>query len=164
MEPLEHSIRIAATPAHVWELVSDVRRMPEWSPQVTSTRLRDGHELGAGAEFTNLNRHGELAWTTHGRIQRFEPERELSFRIEENWAVWSFHLEPDGDGTVLTERRTTPEDISPLSLELTEGFLGGVESFNGVLDEGIRATLEAIRTTAESVDAAVSAPPAGRPG
>lgn len=167
---LEHSIHIDAPPARVWELVSDPTRMPEWSPQVTSTRLREGHELGPGAEFTNRNRHGELEWTTHGRIQRFEPERELAFRIEENWAVWSYHLEPEDGGTLLTERRTLPEDISPLSRELTEGFLGGVESFNRVLDEGIRTTLEAIRATAElparapvETVAAEPAPPAARP-
>ncbi len=166
---LEHSIHVDAPPARVWELVSDLTRMPEWSPQVTSTRLREGQQLGADAEFTNLNRHGELEWTTHGRIQRFEPERELAFRIEENWAVWSYHLEPEDGGTRLTERRATPDDISPLSLELTEGFLGGVESFNEVLDEGIRTTLEAIRATAEATEgasteiAAEPAPPAARP-
>ena len=116
---LERSIEIAATPARVWELVSDVCRMPEWSPQVTSTRLRRGHDRCAlGAQFTNRNRHGELEWTTHAQIVRFAPERELAFRIEENWAIWSFHLEPAGaDGTLLTQRRETPDGISDLSLQ-----------------------------------------------
>lgn len=147
---LQHSVRIDATPEHVWTLVSDLRRMPEWSPQVTSTRLREGHALGDGAEFTNRNRSGELEWTTHGRIVAFEPARALAFRIEENWAVWSFELAPDGDGTVLTQRRTTPEGISPLSLELTDAYLGGLESFTRQLDEGMAQTLDRIRAAAEA--------------
>ena len=31
---IEGSVEIAAPPATVWALVSDLRRMPEWSPQV----------------------------------------------------------------------------------------------------------------------------------
>ncbi len=31
--PIEASIEIAAPPAEVWELVSDLRNMSRWSPQ-----------------------------------------------------------------------------------------------------------------------------------
>ncbi|GAA1547178.1 SRPBCC family protein [Nocardioides humi] len=150
MDQLEDSIGIDAPPATVWALVSDVRRMAEWSPQVTSTRLADGAQLGEGAAFTNRNQHGELEWTTHARIVRFEPERELAFRVEENWAVWSFHLEPDGAGTLLTQRRATPDGISEVSRELTEAYLGGVESFTGSLRDGMRQTLAGIKAAAEA--------------
>ncbi|WP_408898395.1 SRPBCC family protein [Nocardioides sp. R1-1] len=148
---LEDSIRVAAPPAAVWTLVSDVRRMAEWSPQVTSTRIADGAEPGEGVAFTNRNRYGELEWTTHARILRYEPEREIAFRIDENWAVWSFLLRPDGtEGTVLTQRRSTPDGISELATELAEGFLGGMDSFTEVLREGMRETLVAIKATAEA--------------
>ena len=56
---LEDSIEIAADRARVWALVSDVRRMHEWSPQVLSTRIKSD-EVGLGTDFTNLNQHGEL--------------------------------------------------------------------------------------------------------
>ena len=97
---LENSIDIAAPVAHVWEMVSDVRRMAEWSPQVTSTRLRAGFDtIGLGTQFTNRNVNGEAVWTTHGEIVRFDHEREMAFRIEENWLIWSFTLEPTAAGT-----------------------------------------------------------------
>lgn len=150
MDQLEDSISIDASPTRVWALVSDVRRMAEWSPQVTSTRVADGTELAEGAAFTNRNRHGELEWTTHARIVRFAPEEEIAFRVEENWAVWSFHLRPDGDGTLLTQRRSTPDGISDLSRELTETALGGMEVFNQSLREGMRETLTGIKATAEA--------------
>ena len=80
--------------------------MSEWSPQVTSTRLRSGFdEVGPGAQFTNRNQHGELTWTTHAEIVDWEPERRLVFRVEENWAVWSFELQPTPTGVRLTQRR-----------------------------------------------------------
>jgi uncharacterized protein YndB with AHSA1/START domain len=149
--PLTDSIEIDAPPAQVWPVVSDVRRMPEWSPQVTSTRLRAGFdEVALGAEFTNRNRYGELEWTTHATVVRFEPERELAFRVEENWQVWSFELTPlDGGRTRLTQRREAPEGLSDLSLQLTEGFMGGVESFTETMRAGMRETLEGIRAAAE---------------
>lgn len=55
------SIRVSrtidATPQEVYELVSDVRRMPEWSPEVTEARWL-GSEPGAriGARFEGTNR------------------------------------------------------------------------------------------------------------
>jgi uncharacterized protein YndB with AHSA1/START domain len=146
---LEQSIDVDAPPAAVWELVRDVTRMPEWSPQVASTRLRSGFDdVAVGAEFTNLNRQGEMEWVTHGEVVRFEPERELAFRIQENWVIWSFRLEPTDGGTRLTQRRDTPDGISDLSLELTDGFLGGQEAFTGTLRAGMRQTLERIRDAA----------------
>lgn len=148
---LEQSVEIAAPPAHVWALVADVRRMPEWSPQVTSTRLRSGHDrFELGAQFTNRNIHGELEWTTHAEIVRWEPERELAFRVEENWAVWSLLLEPVGPGTRLTQRRETPEGISDLSAELTDGFMGGQDAFTETLLAGMAQTLERVKAAAEA--------------
>lgn len=151
-EPLiEQSIEIAAPPAAVWALVSDLRRMSEWSPQVDSTRLRKGaDEVALGVEFTNLNRHGELTWKTTGTVVRFDPPREFAFRVDENWAVWSFHLEATPDGnTRLTQRRELPEGLSELSIELTDGFMGGQAAFTAALRDGMQETLEAIRRSAE---------------
>lgn len=148
--PLEDSIEIDASPAEVWSLIGDVCRIPEWSPQVTSTRLRSGFaESAVGAEFTNRNEQGELVWTTHGEIVRFVPERELAFRIAENWVIWSFTLEALGDGTRLTNRRETPDGISDLSAEWTDAYLGGQETFTASMRAGVRATLENIKAAAE---------------
>lgn len=151
-EPLlEQEIEIAAPPARVWDLVSDVTRMAEWSPQVTSTRLRQGFdEVGPGAQFTNRNQHGELEWTTHAEVVRFEPERELAFRVAENYVVWSFSLVPADSGTRLVQRRETPNGISEVSLEWTEQFLGGQENFTASQLAGMQQTLEGIKAAAEA--------------
>lgn len=148
---LEASVEIAAPVSHVWTMVSDVRRMSEWSPQVESTRLRAGFdEVGLGAQFTNRNVNGEAVWTTHAEIVRFEVEREMAFRVEENWLIWSFVVEPAENGTRLTQRREQPEGISELSHELTVGFFGGHESFTEVMRAGTADTLAALKAAAEA--------------
>ena len=151
-EPLlEDRIEIAAPEARVWELVSDVRRMPEWSPQVMSTRLRKGFDrCEIGTEFTNLNQEGELEWTTHAEIIRYDAEQAIAFRVAENWVVWSFLLEAADGGTVLTQRRETPEGISDLSLDWTDMFMGGQAAFTTRVRAGMRQTLERIKAAAES--------------
>jgi len=147
---LEDSIHIDASVESVWTLVSDVCRMPEWSPQVDSTRLRAGFEVvELGAQFTNRNSIDDLVWTTHAEVVRFEPGHEIAFRVEENWVIWSFTVAPDGSGTLLTQRRDAPDGVSDLSLELTNGFMGGVEVFTSSMRAGMRETLERIKAQAE---------------
>ena len=149
---LMDSIEIDAPIETVWSLVSDVCRMPDWSPQVRSTRLRSGHDqIGLGTQFTNLNSQDGLEWKTHGEIVRFTPLQELAFRIEENWAVWSFTLDRnESGGTWLTQRRETPEGLSAMSLNLTETYLGGQDAFTRSLQAGMRQTIERVRLAAES--------------
>lgn len=148
---LEATIEIGVPPAVVWGLLSDVTRMPEWSPQVTSTRLRAGFdEVAVGTEFTNRNILGELEWTTHATVVAFEPPTRLAFRVEENWVTWSFDLEPTATGTRLVQRRVAPDGISDLSHDLTEGFMGGMDSFTEALRAGMAETLAALKAAAES--------------
>ncbi|GGO89467.1 hypothetical protein GCM10011584_18910 [Nocardioides phosphati] len=151
---LEKSIEIAAPPAEVWALVGDLRRMADWSPQVDSTRLSTGcAEIGPGARVTNRNVQGELAWITHAEVVRFDEGREIAFRIEENWSVWSFTLEPSAVGTRLTQRRDAPDGLSASSLHAQETWLGGQAAFTETLRAGMAETLERIRAQAEAVAA-----------
>lgn len=150
---MEESVDVHATEERVWGLISDPRRMPEWSPQVDSVRLRDGHDrVSVGTEFTNRNHQGDLAWATHGTIVRFDPLREFAFRIAENWVVWSFTLRPiEGGITRIVHQRLTPDGISPYSLDLTEKYVGGQAEFTRVMRAGMRETLEKVKAAAEGV-------------
>ncbi|MGX9675443.1 SRPBCC family protein [Mycobacterium sp. HM-7] len=147
---LEESIDIAAAPDEVWTLVSDVRRMAEWSPQVESTRLRGGAEQVAdGVEFTNLNSNGTFQWTTHGTVVRLDSGREIAFRIKENWAIWSLRLEPTAGGTKLTQRRENPDGSPAETVQVIDAYLGGQDVFTQSMRDGIRQTLQAIKAAAE---------------
>ncbi|SDS88121.1 Uncharacterized conserved protein YndB, AHSA1/START domain [Nocardioides scoriae] len=147
--PLEATTEIAAPPAKVWALVSDLRNMPRWSPQNVKTFVRGG-EMKVGAKLVNVNRRGLLVWPTQGQVVDLTPEKRVAFRIRENWTVWSFDLEPTADGgTRVTQRREAPKGISDLSVTLTKRVLGGQESFTAELQQGMQQTLARIKADAE---------------
>ena len=146
--PLEATIEIAAPPAKVWALVSDLRNMSRWSPQCAKTFVLGG-ETRVGARMINVNRRGFLVWPTQATVVRFSPEREVAFRVKENFTVWSYELEPTETGTRLTSRREAPHGISDLSVGLTKVAFGGVESFAEELVAGMNETLRKIKADAE---------------
>jgi uncharacterized protein YndB with AHSA1/START domain len=152
--PIEASIEIAAPPAAVWELVSDLRNMSRWSPQCRKTIVRGG-VMQEGAKLININRQGLLFWPTQAMVTEFVPEQKVAFKIRENWTIWSFTLIPTSDGgTRLIQRREAPKGISDLSVKLTNAVLGGVEDFTSGLEQGMNQTLSRIKADAERTAAA----------
>ena len=146
---LTAAITIDAPPAQVWALVADLERMSAWSPQVVKT-VALGKPVRLGTRFVNLNRQGGKRWPTTAKVVRYEPEREIAFRITENRTVWSFQLEVADGGTLLTHRRETPEGISALSTVLTRYLLGGKEPFERELLTGMEQTLARIKADTET--------------
>ncbi|MGJ9413093.1 SRPBCC family protein [Aeromicrobium sp. CF4.19] len=147
-ERIEASIDIDASPAEVWSVVSDLKRMGEWSPQCRRMIVRGG-EVGVGTRTININRQGWKVWPTRSEVKIFEPERQLALKIAENGTVWTYELEPTATGTRLTEHRTAPHGVSSLSNTLTQHVLGGTESFETDLQSGIEQTLHTIKSTVE---------------
>jgi uncharacterized protein YndB with AHSA1/START domain len=147
---IEESVEVAADPARVWSLVSDLPRLAEWSPQVVRSFVRGGRPIRLGTRLVNVNRRGLLVWPTRSKVVRFEPHREIAFRVKDNYTVWSFTLEPTATGTRLVQRREAPEGISSVSDRLTRGVLGGVPAFQDELREGMRTTLAGIKAAAEA--------------
>lgn len=145
---LEATIDIDASPAQVWALVSDLPRQAEFSDQVVRTFVPGGVRLGA--TMVNVNRQGWKFWPTTAKVVRFDPQREIAFRVRENRTVWSYRLVPSGSGKTLVHRRETPDGISGLSLNLTKYVLGGVPGFTRALQEGMQQTLTRIKRTAEA--------------
>lgn len=146
---IQHSIDIAASPAMVWAIVSDLRRMGEWSPQCVRMAVL-GRDIGVGTRTVNLNRDGWKRWPTSSRVVVFEPEQTLAFRVPLNRTVWTYELEPSARGTLLTESRRAPAGVSRLSNVAVGAALGGTEAFEASLSDGIRRTLERIKTAAEA--------------
>ncbi len=146
---LEESLEVAAPPAQVWALVSDLPRLAEWSPQVVRSFQRGSGPVQLSTRFFNINRRGLLVWPTHSKVVRFEPHHEIAFRIKDNRTIWSFTLEPTERGTLITQRREAPDGISDISAKLTKVMLGGHAKFRGELRAGMRSTLERIKVAAE---------------
>ncbi len=145
--PIEATIDIAAPPATVWALVSDLRNMARWSPQVVKTFVKT--PVREGSTMFNINRRKLLVWPTQAKVVRLVPEQEIAFRVKENFTVWSYQLEATPAGTRVTARREAPQGISDLSVGLTKRALGGVDAFTTELQTGMQQTLAKIKADAE---------------
>lgn len=144
--------RIAATvemdaPAQeVWEVVSDLARMPEFSPE-----LRKAYVVGRpgiGARILGINRRGVVAWPTTSRVVRWEPGRALAWRTRESAATWVYELEPTPTGTRVTGRRVLTR--FSVATALLGPVIGGAAGHDAELAAGIRTTLERIKAVVES--------------
>jgi len=144
---LRAEIDIDAPVGRVWSLVSDLSRMPQWSPQCRMMKLLG--PLRPGTRTLNLNRRNMLFWPTTSTITEVLPERKLAFRIPLNTSVWTYELEPTATGTRLVETRHAENGVTAVSTAVTKAALGGVDSFEKELLEGMNQSLTRIKAAAE---------------
>ena len=144
---LQAQIDIAAPPATVWALISDLKKMPQWSPQTRAMKLFG--PLRVGAKTVNVNRRRLLVWPTSSTITVVEPERTLAFRVDANGTEWSFELEAIDGGTRVVESRRAPNGVKKFSTVTVNPVMGGVPSFEIELVEGMNETLSRIKAAAE---------------
>ena len=144
---LKTEIEINAPVSKVWGLVSDLSRMPQWSPQCRI--MKPLGPIRPGTRTVNLNRRGLLFWPTTSVITEVVPERKIAFRIPANTTVWSYELEPTATGTRLVETRHAENGVTTVSSAMTKAALGGMDSFEKELVEGMQQSLQRIKSAAE---------------
>lgn len=148
-ENLESEITIDAPVERVWDVVSDLRRMPRWSPQCRKVIARG--PIRQGTFMLNLNQDGKLWWPTRAKVTDFSHQQRVAFRILENRTEWSFTLIPEGECTRLVERRDVPaQGTTQLSRTLIDKILGGEPDFEANLVAGMNATLKRIKADVEA--------------
>jgi uncharacterized protein YndB with AHSA1/START domain len=144
---LQAEVDINAPVSRVWGLVSDLSRMPQLSPQCRMMKLLG--PLRPGTRTINLNRRNMLFWPTTATITEVIPERKIAFRIPINTSVWSYELEATATGTRLVETRHAENGVRAVSTAVTKAALGGVDSFESELLEGMNQSLARIKAAAE---------------
>jgi hypothetical protein len=148
----EASIHIDASPEKVYGLVSDVRRMGEWSPECRHCEWLDGATGPAvGARFKGSNRSGFARWSTKPRVVAADEGREFAFATElrgKDLTKWSYRFEPDGDGTKVTESFEMMND-TPGYINFTEKYVMRIKDRKADLEKNMQATLTRIKATVE---------------
>lgn len=144
---LQAQIDINAPVARVWALVSDLGRMPQWSPQCRL--MKSFGPLRQGTRTFNLNRRKLMFWPTTCTVTEVIPEKKVAFRVDLNNAIWSYELEPTDTGTRLTETRHAENGVTALSNMTVNALFGGVPSFERELVEGMNESLARIKAAAE---------------
>jgi hypothetical protein len=100
---------VEATPPQVWDVLSDVPRVGEWSHECRNATWLDGHrEATVGAQFAGSNKAGMSRWRRRCTVTESEPARLLVYRtsggIPPDSTEWRLELEglPTG-GTRIRE-------------------------------------------------------------
>jgi uncharacterized protein YndB with AHSA1/START domain len=143
---------MAAPPDRVFDLVSDVTRIGEFSPETFEAQWlggATGPEVGARFRgHVKRNGKGPVYWTTCTVIA-CEPGREFAFGVGapgKPLNTWRYVLQPASGGTDVTESF----ELTPLPLlRLYWALLGWARG---------RTNLSDMRTTLERVKAVVEAP------
>ena len=144
------STDVAAPPEAVWELICDLPRMGEWSPEAQGGQWRDGIERPAvGARFAGSNRNGIFRWKTTATVVEMEPARLFAFDVGFMGipaANWRYEIEPTESGCTVTESWT---DRRPGWFALL-GIVGtGVADRRSHNRRTMAETLDALRCEAE---------------
>lgn len=147
----EVSMSMDAPPARVWDLVSDVTRIGEFSPETFEARWTRGSTGPAeGAVFkghVKRNGVGPTYWTLC-KVTACEPERLFEFSVGSDSVTvnnWGYKLEPEGSGTKVTEYFRLEPSLPTRAYWLLLGRLRGRTN-----QKGMRTTLERMKAVVQA--------------
>lgn len=148
----QQSIRIAATPDELYDLVSDITRTGEWSPICTGCWWDDVSEAGqVGAWFTGRNELPERTWETRSRVVVADRGREFAWTVGDGYVRWGFTIDPDGMETRLTESwEFLPSGIARFHERFGDRAVAEIDERTRQAHDGIPRTLQTIKQIAES--------------
>lgn len=119
------STEVAATPAELWPLISDITVPVQFSEELTGVRwLEPSTGPALGAMFEGTNQHPLIGeWRVQCAISVFEPDREFGWDPggpEAPFAKWRFSLEPtlDPDGATTTLTFSAQMGFGPSGLTM----------------------------------------------
>jgi hypothetical protein len=145
------SIWVARPPRVVYGLVSDVTRYGEWSPVCTGCWWDEGDAARERAWFTGRNEARGRTWETRSQVVAAEPGERFAFVVGGHFARWEYRLEPEGDGTRLTESwEFLPDGIALFDERYGPDAQREIDIRAADARSGIPATLAAIKATAEA--------------
>ncbi|GHF59085.1 hypothetical protein GCM10010218_45620 [Streptomyces mashuensis] len=159
---LSEEIHLAASPAEVWKLVTDIELPTRFSPELKRVEWLDGAtEPAVGARFAGHNENEHVgAWETHSQVVGLEHERRFAWAIsvpdgrygdsspEAPIATWSFDLVPEDGGTLLRQTVVIGPARSGVTVAIEQNPERAERIAEGrvaMLRGGMRATLEGVR-------------------
>ena len=147
----EVTVHIDAPVAKVWDLVSDVTRIGEFSPETFEarwTRGSTGPEVGASFKgHVKRNGVGPTYWSGC-QVTKCVPNEVFEFAVGTDDVTlnnWGYRLAPDGDGTRVTEYYRLEPSL-PMRLYWT--LLGPLRGRTN--QRGMRTTLARMKEVLEA--------------
>ena len=141
----EASIEIAASPEAVYDLVSDVTRMGEWSPESTGADWIDGGTGNKGDWFEGHNKSGDYEWHADCEVTVADVGKTFAYIVPpdfEHTTTWGYDIESTGRDTCkVTEWFNAP------MLALPDVYPGKIDGRCENLEKACRTTMENLRAT-----------------
>ncbi|MEA3218535.1 MAG: hypothetical protein QOJ19_4691 [Acidimicrobiia bacterium] len=153
MIELHASRYVAAQAVAVYDLITDIGRMGEWSPENQGGEWLDGASgPAAGARFTGRNRR-RAAWTTTATVTEADPGRAFTFvigKVDRPETRWQYTFTPTGDGCQVSETCEILREPGLIGRFLTRLGTGVAWSKRADdLQHGMDETLRRLAATAE---------------
>ncbi len=144
----EESIGIDATAEEIYDAISDLTRMGEWSPENRGGTWLDGGSGAVGDRFEGQNQIGDRRWSVVAQVTRADRGSEFQFVTGDPaspFVRWTYRMS-GSNPTVLTEVWDV-EQLPPTLVDLdAERLAARAEAVR----EGMMVTLAAIKSTLES--------------
>lgn len=141
-------VRVDATPDVVFALLTDLERLPELSPEnVRCEFLGDATAVEVGTRFRGYNKARDYEWHADCVVTVLEPDRRFAYEVPPDFAcptTWSYTIEPDGDGCIVTEAFHAP------LLERPELYPGRIEGRRDNLESACETTMANLKAALES--------------
>jgi hypothetical protein len=146
------SIVIKRSPEDLYDMVSDVTRMGEWSPICKACWWDDGDSLRVGAWFTGRNELPDRTWEGRCQVAVAERGREFAFLVGNSYVRWGYTFTPVGDSTRVTESwEFLPAGMASFEERFGEEAQSRLAARTEDAHNSIPATLAAIKRVAETV-------------
>jgi hypothetical protein len=145
---VERTIRADA--GRLYELVSDLPRMGEWSPENTGGKWVKGATGPAvGAHFKGTNRNGWRKWSTDVVVTVAQPGEQFSFDVTTGpikVATWDYRFDQRGDKTSVVQTWTDRRGAFASKVAI---LVAGVRDRAGRNRQNMEATMEKLAATVE---------------
>jgi uncharacterized protein YndB with AHSA1/START domain len=160
---VECHLHLAAGPARVWELVTDIELAARFSRELRRVRWLDGTRGPAlGARFEGHNQHPALGeWRTISHIVRLDEPRVFGWAVLDAdnrfgggrpdlarpSATWQFRLTPEGDGCRLSHSVRIGPGRTGLSVVIDRA----PDDEEQIIDSRLSALRDAMTTTLQGI-------------
>lgn len=153
MANLRHSgsIVIARSPEALYDMVSDVTRMGEWSPVCKACWWDEGGSPRVGAWFSGRNELPDRTWETRSEVVAADRGREFAFIVGGSLTRWGYTFVPVDGGTRVTESwEFLPGGVAMFEERFGADAQAQAAARAELARTGIAATLAAIKAAAEA--------------
>jgi hypothetical protein len=145
------SVVVARPAEFLYDMISDVTRMGEWSPVCTTCWWDDGNAAQTGAWFTGRNDTADRTWETRCQVAAAERGRIFEFVVGGSWIRWGYTFTEVAGGTEVTESwEFLPAGIARFEERFGADAPAQIRARTEDAHAGIPATLAAIKKVAES--------------